>query len=291
MTRKSEPDAAPRKSASYRKAKLRHLLLTSMPTRLSAGLLARRHLRQAVEVREFELASPRWPKEFDGMRIGHLSDLHLGELMSVEQAQAAIELLRNRSPDLVACTGDVVDLDLGDAAPVLDHLAAAAPSMGAFLVLGNHDHLDDAEALADQASRSGLHVLRDRSMTVGNGTKLTVCGLEWSKSAKECARRYLKAASGDGVHLLLAHNPKAFGIAARNGVALTLSGHTHGGQVALKGRPRLNLAVAHRHRAGLYESGESRLYVTSGLGAWFPLRVNCPAEVAVITMRHAPSEA
>ena len=71
-------------------------------------------------------------------------------------------------------------------------------------------------------------------------------------------------------------------------MALTLSGHTHGGQVALPRRPNTNLAISHRHSAGLFEIGDSRLFVTRGVGSWFPLRVNCPPEVAMLTMRHGP---
>ena len=92
-------------------------------------------------------------------------------------------------------------------------------------------------------------------------------------------------ACGDFAHLLLAHNPRAFVRAAEIGVPLTLAGHTHGGQVAIKNRPGLNLAVTQRFSAGLFECGGSHLYVTAGVGAWFPLRMNCPAEIVMITMR------
>lgn len=83
--------------------------------------------------------------------------------------------------------------------------------------------------------------------------------------------------------LLLAHNPKAFLPASRAGIPLTLSGHTHGGQVARAGRPDVNLAMTNRLNAGFYLRDASALFVTVGTGAWFPLRVHCPAEVVVIT--------
>ena len=111
-----------------------------------------------------------------------------------------------------------------------------------------------------------------------------VAGIGWASSAVACAKRVDRACA-DGADLLLAHNPKAFLHSADLGVPLTLSGHTHGGQVAIKNRPNANLAVTHRHRAGLFERGPSRLFVTTGVGSWFPLRVNCPPEMALITMR------
>jgi predicted MPP superfamily phosphohydrolase len=85
--------------------------------------------------------------------------------------------------------------------------------------------------------------------------------------------------------LLLAHNPKAFVGAVDREIPLTLSGHTHGGQVARRANRRHNLVFTHRLNAGHYHQGESHLYVTNGVGAWFPLRVNCPPEVAVVEMR------
>ena len=120
-----------------------------------------------------------------------------------------------------------------------------------------------------------------------NGATLVVAGIDWAKSAAKCGR-FVEQTCGEETNLLLAHNPKAFGKATELRIPLTLSGHTHGGHVALKSRPNVNLALAHRKSHGLFENGPSRLYVTTGVGDWFPLRVNCPAEFAIITMRHAP---
>ena len=85
--------------------------------------------------------------------------------------------------------------------------------------------------------------------------------------------------------ILLGHNPKAFLAAAKVGIPLTLAGHTHGGQVATKKRPGVNLAVAHRLSAGFYHRDRSTLFVTVGTGSWFPLRVHCPAEVVMLECR------
>ena len=91
-------------------------------------------------------------------------------------------------------------------------------------------------------------------------------------------------------HVLLCHNPKGFDHAAEIGIPLTLSGHTHGGQIARRNKPDANMAFAHKRSAGLYETGDCRLFVTVGIGAWFPLRMNCPAEVVVITMSSSLSQ-
>ncbi|MCA9284698.1 MAG: metallophosphoesterase family protein [Phycisphaerales bacterium] len=275
------------RTKQYRRAKLRHLIFTSGPNRLSGGLLRRAHLAQEVVVRNVDLSIAGWPKAFDGMRIGHISDLHVGDLLPVEKALAVVDLLREQEPDLVACTGDVVDLDNHLAPPILEAMAKIDAAFGAMLVLGNHDHLDDADRLADMAQGSGMTVLRDDAVElVHNGDRLVVGGTDWGRTVQECSRRVQQAAD-QRTHLLLAHNPKAFIEAARLGISLTLAGHTHGGQVARRRNPNHNLAMAHRCNRGLYEHDRSRLYVTTGVGAWFPLRVNCPPEIAMITVRSA----
>ncbi len=255
------------------------------PDRLSGGKINRRHLAQDVSVHEIDVSCPLWPAAFDGLRIGHVSDFHLGELLPLDRALEVIERLSEQNPDLIALTGDIVDLDNTEAGPLLEAIGAIKPPMGSFLVLGNHDDLHDADGLVRMAADAGLGVLRNEAIEINrNGHRLVVAGIDWARSAVACARE-VDLACGDFTHLLLAHNPKAFLRAADLGVPLTLAGHTHGGQIAMRNRPNTNLALVHRHSAGLFASNGSWLYVTTGVGAWFPLRVNCPAEVAMVTVR------
>ena len=118
----------------------------------------------------------------------------------------------------------------------------------------------------------------------GPATPLVVAGIDWDGAVKGLSARVDRVA-GENPSLLLAHNPKAFLAASRHHVPLTLSGHTHGGQVATKARPGVNLAVAHRLSAGFYHRDASTLFVTVGTGSWFPLRVQCPAEIVLLTCR------
>ena len=271
----------------YRRARIRNFLITVGPNRLSGGKINRRHLAQDVSIREIDVATSCWPAEFDGMRIGHVSDFHLGELLPIDRAVNVIQRLGEQEPDLIACTGDIVDLHNSEAGPLLQALAAIDPPLGSFLVLGNHDELHDADGLPQMAADAGVNVLRNEAIEINrNGHHLIVAGIDWARSAVACARG-VDLACGEFAHLLLAHNPKAFLRAADLGVPLTLAGHTHGGQIAMRNRPNTNLAIVHRRSAGLFTHDDSWLYVTTGVGAWFPLRVNCPAEVAVLTVRQA----
>ncbi|UCD74055.1 MAG: metallophosphoesterase [Phycisphaerales bacterium] len=275
----------------YRRASIRSLLFTVGPNRLSGRRISRRHLSREVLVREVEVSSPLWPEAFDGLRIGHVSDFHLGELLPLERAVDIIRLLAEQKPDLVACTGDLVDLHHDQAAPLLEALAATGAPLGSFLVLGNHDELHCARTVSEMAADAGVILLRNEEVEIGrNGQRLVVAGIDWAWSSQACAR-HVNRTCRHVVHLLLSHNPKAFRRAALLGIPLTLAGHTHGGQVALPNRPNTNLSLTHRRSAGLFRRGHSRLYVTTGVGGWFPLRVNCPPEVVILRVRHLPRPA
>jgi hypothetical protein len=272
-------------SNKYRRAKMRHVLFTSGPNKITRGRLFRKHFDQRIEIKHVEISTPLWPKEFDGLRIGHISDFHLGDLMPMSRALGAVRMLKDEEPDIVACTGDIVDLNALGAAPLFDAMANIRAPLGTMLVLGNHDELDCVSTISNMALNSGVSLLRDGRCTINcNGSKLHIAGIDWAKSQKKCSAK-VDLVCRDETHLLLSHNPKAFQGAARHNIPLTLSGHTHGGQLAVRDKPGANLAVAHKHSSGLYDRGDSRLFVTVGVGAWFPLRINCPAEVAIITIR------
>ncbi|MBC8310399.1 MAG: metallophosphoesterase [Planctomycetes bacterium] len=273
-----------RPTGKFRRAKARHLLFTSGPNKLSRGRLYKKHLDQSIALNSVEIVSPLWPKAFDGLRIGHVSDFHLGDLMPLERANHAIQLLANQEPDIVVCTGDVVDLHVDKALPLLESLVSINAPLGTMLVLGNHDELDCATTIGSMAINAGITLLRDASCCVRvNGEPFNISGIDWAKSSKRCNQKVERVCDSE-THLLLSHNPKAFKQASRMNIPLTLSGHTHGGQMALRNKKGANLALSHRFSAGTYERGDSRLFVTVGVGAWFPLRVNCPAEVAILTV-------
>jgi predicted MPP superfamily phosphohydrolase len=272
------------RTSRFLRAKVRHALITRTADTLTLGSLVRRHARQAIVLRELEIHAGGWPRAFNGLRIAHVTDFHVGHLMPADRAVEAIERLGALRPDLLACTGDVVDLECRGVEPVLAALGAVPAPLGRFLVLGNHDHLDDGGLLAGMARMRGLEVLHGEVATVRDARgALRVGGVDWSRTP--AALRRSVGLLRETPHLLLAHNPKAFPAAAARGVALTLSGHTHGGQVALARRPRANLHVGGRLSAGIYHRRGRALFISVGAGAWFPVRVNCPPEVVLLTVR------
>ncbi len=279
--------ASKKRGGKFRRAQIRHVILTKAVDRLMNGRLREKHLAQPIELRDIQLFVPDWPRGLEGLRIGHLSDLHLGHLMPVDRALELVDRLGAARPDVLACTGDVVDLEWKGCEPVLQAMGAMRTPMGRYLVLGNHDHLDDPGALVEAAHDAGMVVLAGGVQTRRRReSELRVAGIDWAARPSQLAES-LRVVAGHRPHLLLAHNPKVFPAAAQARIPLTLAGHTHGGQLALPGRPRANLSLLHRHSSGLYERGASRLFVNVGAGSWFPLRRNVPAEIVVLEVKRA----
>jgi hypothetical protein len=263
---------------------VRNAIVTKLPDLLLGGRLRARHVAQPIELNEYTLASANWPRAFDGVRIAHLSDIHFGHLLGPERLVQAVDAVRAVKPDLIAITGDLVDLSAHESPLLFEHLSLLKADLGVFVVLGNHDHLDHPRSIVRGARDAGFIPLTDDSVRAGGRDGLLVAGIDWSNSIPGCVER-LRRCGMARADLLLAHNPKAFVGAVDREIPLTLSGHTHGGQVARRANRRHNLVFTARLNAGHYQKGESHLYVTNGVGAWFPLRVNCPPEVAVIEMR------
>tara|TARA_B100002052_G_scaffold288461_1_gene304659 strand:+ start:130 stop:1029 length:900 start_codon:yes stop_codon:yes gene_type:complete len=286
-----KPDK-PKRSVKFRKAKVRHTVFTLGANRLTGGWLKRKHDAQQPVKRHVEISTPSWPKALDGLRIGHVSDFHFGDLMNLEKAMMAVEALASESPEIICNTGDLVDLEWMGVEPLARAFVELNPPLGNFFVLGNHDELEDGEAVARVATEAGIHVLRDDTMTVSRqGHDFRIGGVDWARTPKQCTDRIDRMLQSGRPDLLLCHNPKGFDHAAAVGIPMTLSGHTHGGQIARRNKPDANMAFAHKRSAGLYEIGDNRMFVTVGVGAWFPLRMNCPAEVVIITMRHGEPSA
>ncbi|MDP6311728.1 MAG: metallophosphoesterase family protein, partial [Phycisphaerales bacterium] len=212
--------------------------------------------------------------------------IHVGDLMSADRAIEIIEQLAAAAPDMVCNTGDLVDLYWPGVEPVAEAIAAIKAPLGNFFVLGNHDELDSSEDVDRIVSAAGTTVLHDDVALITRGDdRLRVGGIGWARTPAQCRQRIDTTIGDECVDLLLSHNPKAFDHAAAKKIPLTLSGHTHGGQIARRNKPDANLAVAYRRSAGLYEHGDCHLYVTVGAGSLFPIRWNVPAEIAMLTVR------
>jgi hypothetical protein len=201
-------------------------------------------------------------------------------------------------PDLVCVTGDLVDRLEGCAAG-FPTLAGLRARHAVLVTLGNHDFYAGADAVSDAVRRlTPFTLLRDECVHLEiDGAPLTIAGVDdlgrdWARGVLEHpALPPLAAAVPSGNPLIvLSHRPDCFGQAARLGAALMLSGHTHGGQLALPvGRRLRNLAefISPFHR-GLYRDGAATLYVNRGLGfTGQKVRLFTPREIACIELSAA----
>jgi predicted MPP superfamily phosphohydrolase len=245
---------------------------------LGYGYLYGRH---ALTTTEQALAVSGLPPALSGFRVGLLTDLHRSQWVSEEDVHAATERLMRARPDMIILGGDYVTWgDRRYVGAAADGVASLTAPHGVFAILGNHD--DDHDMPAALAARH-IVVLRDaRTRVTIRGAALELAGIRfWTRRAADIAS-VLKGA--DGTVVLLAHDPRRFAEAQALGVPLVLSGHTHGGQVVL---PWIGPVAGQKFPviAGAARSGRTTMFVSRGLGTvYVPVRINCPPEVAVLTL-------
>jgi predicted MPP superfamily phosphohydrolase len=255
-------------------------LVASGSVALFAGALAtRRHPRLV----ERKLVIEELPDSLDGLRIAQISDIHCGSYTPASHVEAWVERLNREKPDLVAITGDLISSGDGHVDAVAEALGKFRAPMGVFACMGNHDYFTRAD-LAAALERNGITVLRNRGVAVG---EMFVAGVDDTWTGKNDLPRAV-ADAGGRFTLLLAHDPNLFPEAVEHEVALTLSGHTHGGQLAVPYLTRrFSLArVITPFAAGLYKIGKSLLYVNVGAGTTGPpVRLGARAELTLLVLK------
>ena len=246
------------------------------------GVAYERHQLRRIER---DLAVRGLPPAFDGLRIGMITDVHHSAVVSTDDVTHAVTVLKDAGPDIVVLGGDYVSFfDRAYIGPVAELLTplAHAPH-GSFAVLGNHD--DEREVPAALATR-GFTVLKDqRTALTIKGERLDIAGIRfWTRTAGEIAA-VLKGTGGTTI--LLAHDPRRLEEAAALDVQLVLSGHTHGGQVLV---PAVGPIAGRKFPvlAGYATKENTAIFVSRGVGTvYVPVRVNCPPDVAILTLRTA----
>lgn len=251
------------------------------------GALARRAKLDQPELVEVDIPSPGLPPALAGLRIGHLTDVHVGVHVRPADARRAVELLMQAAPDLIVMTGDLVDHRPRDVVPAAQAMAGLAAPLGVYGVLGNHDHrVGGARLLAAIAEHApNLTMLVNSARRVSpRGGNLWVAGLDSVYLGLADVDDALASVPPGAPCLLLCHEPDTADHLPRP-VTLTLAGHAHGGQIRLAGRPLLLPPLGRRYHTGLNHSAAGPVYTSRGVG-WtgIPLRLDCPAEVAVLRL-------
>lgn len=247
-------------------------------------------------------------RRLDGMRIGQISDAHIGAFLGLDHLEAAVAPFLKDPPDVMTVTGDLLD-DARLMPACLDIIARIPARYGRFFIMGNHENYSGRdEAMHAARSHAGFtSLINEETLITVQGTRIHVSGIDyppgkqptkvkWQTSpvphpvylrqfpdiVRDVARSTVRVGEAD-FRLSLAHHPDNFDEIRKHGVELTLSGHTHGGQVAPVGTHLARSVFKYNH--GLYREGRSHVYVNGGTGHWWPLRIGVPAEVTELTLR------
>ena len=241
--------------------------------------------RRQLSVTRETLAVSGLAPELAGLRVGFLTDLHRSDTVTHEMATAAVDLLMAEHPDIIMLGGDYVTWGGGRnryyVEPAAEALSPLSAPHGIFAVLGNHD---DAREMPAALAARGIDVLKDARTQIDlNGAKLDIAGIQyWTRKVVDIER----VIRGAGRNLiLLAHTPSRLIEATALGVPLVLSGHTHGGQIVL---PGLGAVAAKEFPviAGSARREATAIFVSRGVGTvYVPIRLNCPPEVALLTLQ------
>ena len=264
----------------------RHLLkgALALATGATAGMLVHGYGwgRYALGVTRVELPLSGLPQALEGLRIGFLTDVHHSAMVPADLVSEAVALLNAEHTDLIVLGGDYVSFAEREyMAPVAERLSALAAPHGVFGIIGNHD---DERVMPAELRRRGVEMLLDDRTSVAiRGAQLELAGVKfWTKTRAEIG---LVVNGAKSPVLLLAHDPRRVVEAAALEVPGVLSGHTHGGQVVL---PLVGALAARKFPVaeGRLTRQGTEMFVSRGVGTVVvPVRVNCPPEVAVVTLR------
>lgn len=243
----------------------------------------------AVALKNVRVSLRKLPKELSGMRIVQLTDVHIGPMIGREWFEGIVARVNALKPDLIVITGDLVD---GSVAALRDHVAPIAQlksKHGVFFVTGNHEYYSGVKSWVEHLGQLGVRVLRNEYVSIGEGAaSFDLAGVDdhtggqFEKGHGADVPKALAGRDPQRECVLLAHQPKEIIDAAKLGVGLQISGHTHGGQVF---PATLLVRLQQPFTAGLDRLGDTQIYVSRGTGYWGPpMRVAAPAEITQIEL-------
>jgi len=243
-------------------------------------------------VRELTLPITGWPAELAGFTVAHVSDVHVGPFTTPQMLEDIVEktnTIHHGGPaDIVIFTGDLVNTTLSDLPAGIDMLRGFRSRLGTFVIEGNHDLVDNPTQFARGVERAGFPLLVDDELTfeAAPGVRLQLLGVRWRTSQEdlnEAVNYTADLRDSTAFPIVLVHHPHGWDPAVRRGLPLVLSGHTHGGQIMLTNSIGAG-PLKFRYWTGVHRRQGSTLVVNNGVGNWFPLRVNAPAEILKLTL-------
>jgi predicted MPP superfamily phosphohydrolase len=309
----TEPDTTP----AWSRRDALWLAAAALPPVVSTALAAAAAAQVgAFRIRRETLFIPSLPRDLDGLSVTHLTDLHVGNFLGEQTVDAVAAAVDELKPELVVFTGDLIDRGLLYRVPrgfrLIDHIMRHRRYPFA-MIEGNHDVIGNA-LVFEKAAREGAgqNLLLDEQLIVHPRGRyfspVQLLGITWGKLTTPgemgqfdsdpdrpirvnddglTAQRVSAVATlrqPGAFPILLAHHPHALDAAAEADLPLTLAGHSHGGQMMLSDHVGVG-PMRFRYWAGTHRRGNATMSISNGIGAWFPLRVNAPAEIVHLTLR------
>ena len=274
---------------------------------MAYGIISGAHV---YRVKRVTVKLPNLPKSFDGIKIGHLSDIHSGSFFNKTAVKGGVEMMMNEKPDLIFFTGDLVNNEATEVKEYLDVFNKLRAPRGVFSVTGNHDYGDYKSWESPEAKQQnfkdlieahrllGFNLLKNSNQFIEEGDdKLAIIGIEnwgagrFSKYGKldEAYRGTDEAA----VKLLLSHDPSHWDAQVRKeykDIDVSFAGHTHGFQFGVElGNFKWSPSqYAYKQWAGLYTEDNQHLYVNRGFGyLGYPGRIGMPPELTIMELKRA----
>jgi len=244
-------------------------------------------IRRALEMPELSMPL-RGPAQLDGLRIAFISDVHAGSFMNAKDLCAIFDRVAAQEPDLVLFGGDLINTRERELLLYREALTRLQPRLGMFAVPGNHDHFwgPDIGLWTAFLEGHGVHVLLNSGHRIEvDGASLWLCGVDdLTEGTPEISSALFGRRKGEPT-ILLSHHPDFFFEAAAADVDLTLSGHTHGGQIRVFGHAPIHHS-RFGYEQGWFEQHGSRLYVGRGVGVTvLPIRFDAPPEIPIVTLK------
>ncbi len=254
---------------------------------IGAGVVSSLAEAYSIEVNKVAVTLKNLPAAFHGLRIALLTDFHHGYFISRDQIASAVKLTNSLEPDLVLLAGDYIHNDVEYIEPVMAELGALRAPLGVFAVQGNRDLWVNRMLTTWALAQNNIEELTNRGVWLRRGEScIWLCGIDDCTMGAPDMQAALRGASLDAFALALTHNPHYVDVLDDPRVALTLCGHTHGGQINLPliGRPFLP-SGCEKYPLGLIQGPHNKVFVSTGVGSVFPpLRYRCPAEIALLTL-------
>jgi predicted MPP superfamily phosphohydrolase len=248
-----------------------------------------------IDVKDYTFTSPDVPVSFDGTRIVFVTDIHRGPFFSENRVRSLVERVNALEPDLVVLGGDYVYKGTGYAESCFKELEALSAPLGTYGVLGNHDYgdykkgEDGPNPVIKAMSDAGITLLRDDAVWIEkDGARIRLGGVSDSQIDRPRFNATVQGTTKDDFVILVSHEPDYAEKLPADAVDLVLSGHTHGGQVAIFGKWAFYVPsdYGQKYRTGMVKNDVTTVIVSNGIGTSTipPIRISVRPQIVAITL-------